>query len=131
MKPLPSVVYYWMLNKVTKKNKTLTPQSEGTFDIIGGSKSFMKIGLKTIFHQVRVKLDDTEKIALQIKYGQNEYLVMSMGLSNAPATFTTMMNEFFKDYIDQFCTVYLDDTLIFSKTVQDDYRHVAQVLKRS
>ena len=119
-----------MLNKITKKNKTPTPRSDEMFDIIGGSKLFTKIGLKSSFHQIRVKPDDIEKTEFQTKYGQYEYLVIPMGLCNAPATFSTMMNEDLQGYIDRFCTVYLDDILIFSKTAQDHYSHVAQVLQR-
>ena len=55
---------------------------------------------------------------------------MSMVLCNAPTTFTTMMNEVLEGYIDRFRTVYLDDVLIFSKTAEDYYSHVAQVPER-
>lgn len=129
-KPLRGVVDYRMLNKITKKNRTPTPRSDEMFDILGGSKYFTKIDLKTGFHQIRVKPEDVEKTAFQTKYGQYEYLVLPMGLCNAPATFTTMMNTVLNGYIDRFCTVYLDDILIFSKTAKDHRVHVKQVLER-
>ena len=129
-KPLRGVVDYGMLNKITKKNSTPTPRSDEMFDVIGGSKIFSKIDLKTGFHQIRVKPEDVEKTAFQTKYGQYEYLVLPMGLCNSPATFTTMMNEVLNGYIDRFCTVYLDDILIFSKTPEEHRGHVRKILER-
>ncbi len=71
-----------------------------------------------------------KKTAFQTKYGQYEYLVLPMGLCNAPATFTTMMNEVLNGYIDRFCTVCLEDILVFSKPEEEHYEHVKKVLER-
>lgn len=100
------------------------------FDLLGESKWFTKIDLKTGFHQIRVKPDHVERTAFQTKFGQYEYMVLPMGLFNAPGTFATMMNEVLEGLFDQFCTVYLDDILIFSKTKSEHRRHVKQVLER-
>ncbi len=106
-RPLRAVVDYRMLNKITKKNNTPTPRSDAMFDILGESKWFSKIDLKTGFHQIRVKPEHVEKTAFQTKYGQYEFLVLPMGLCNAPATFTTMMNEVLDGLIDKFIwTIY-------------------------
>lgn len=129
-KPLRGVVDYRMLNKITKRNSTPTPRSDEMFDIIGGSKYFSKVDLKTGFHQIRVKPEHIEKTAFQTKYGQFEYLVLPMGLCNAPATFVTLMNSVLNGLIDRFCTVYLDDILIFSRTEQEHRKHVRLVLER-
>ena len=51
-------------------------------------------------------------------------LVMPFGLSNAPATFQGTLNQIFRDYIDQFLTVYIDDLLIYSETIAEHYRHI-------
>ncbi len=77
-----------------------------------------------------MKPGDIEKTAFQTKYGQYEYLVLPMGLCNAPASFTTMMNEVLNGYIDRFCKVYLDDILIFSRTEIEYYEHVRKILER-
>lgn len=129
-KPLRGVVDYRMLNRITKRNRTPTPRSDEMFDVIGGSSYFTKIDLKTGFHQIRMSPNDIEKTAFQTKYGQFEYLVLPMGLCNAPATFTAMMNEVLQGYIDNFCTVYLDDILIFSNSKEDHRKHVRKVLER-
>ncbi len=86
--------------------------------------------LKTGFHQIRVREKDVEKTAFNTKYGQFEYLVMPMSLCNAPATFYSMMNLIFADYIEDFMVMYMDDLLVYSKSVEDDMSHVRQVLQR-
>ena len=100
------------------------------FDRLGDARVFSKLDLKTGFHQIRVRPEDVEKSAFNTKYGQFEYLVLPMGLCNAPATFQTLMNEVFYDYIDKFVVVYLDDLLIFSKTPEEHLRHLELVLSR-
>ena len=100
------------------------------FDRLGGSKYFSKLDLKTGFHQIRVKPEDIEKTAFNTKYGQFEYLVMPMGLCNAPATFQTLMNQIFYDCIDVFLVVYMDDLLVFSKTEEEHFRNLETVLER-
>lgn len=63
------------------------------FDRLGSTFYFSEIDMKTGFHQIRVHPDDVEKTAFTTKYGQFEYLVIAMGLYNAPATFHSSMNS--------------------------------------
>lgn len=86
--------------------------------------------LKTAFHQISVRPEDVEKTEFKTKYGQFEYLVMAMGLCNAPATFQTLMNTIFRDVIDLFIVVYVDDLLIFSETEDSHIKHLEIVFKR-
>lgn len=53
-----------------------------------------------------------------------------MGLFNTPATFIAMMKEVLGGYIDNLCTVYLDNTLLFSKTIEERRDRVRKVLGR-
>lgn len=96
----------------------------------GLANIFSKLDLKTGFHQIIVSPEDVEKTAFKTKYGHFEFLVMPMGLRNSRATFQTLMNSLFRDCIDAFMVIYLDDILIFSGTRVDHLTHLNFVLYR-
>lgn len=127
---LRAVVDYRALNRLTKRNNTPLPRADEMFDRLGEARLFSKLDLKTGFHQIRVRPEDIEKTAFNTKYGQFEYLVMPMGLCNAPATFQTLMNRIFYDCIDVFMVVYMEDLLVFSKTGKEHLQHLEIVLSR-
>jgi len=127
---LRGVIDYRALNRITKKNRALIPRMDEMFDRLGGAQVFSKMDLKTGYHQIRIRPEDVEKTAFNTKYGQFEFLVMPMGLCNAPATFQTLMNHIFRDYMDDFVVVYIDDILIFSRNTEDHYKHLDIVLQR-
>lgn len=129
-KPIRGVVDYRGLNRITKRNNAPLPRSDEMFDMLGDAKVFSKMDLKTGFHQIRVKPSDVEKTAFNTKYGQFEYMVMPMGLCNAPATFQSLMNRIFYDCVDVFLVVYMDDLLIFSKDEESHMKHLEIVLSR-
>jgi hypothetical protein len=54
---------------------------------------------------------------------------MPFRLTNAPATFQLMVNDTFKDYLDDFMVVYLDDILIYSETLKEHKKHVRLALE--
>lgn len=113
---LRDIVKYRALNRITKRNNSPIPRKDEMFNRLGEATVFSKIDMKTGFHQVRVGPEDVEKTAFNTKYGQFEYLLMPMGLCNAPATFETLRNDIFRDCIDDFIVIYLNDLLVFSKT---------------
>ena len=129
-KKLRGVVDYRALNLITKKNNAPLPRSDEMFDLLGEAKVFSKMDLKRGFHQIRVKPEDIEKTEFNTKYGQFEYLVMPMGLCNAPSTFQSLMNTIFYDCIDVFMVVYMDDVLVFSKDMKSHLQHLEIVLSR-
>ena len=89
-------VDYRGLNKSTIKNKYLLPVFDELVDQLSGAKMFSKIDLKTGYNQIRNKESDIEKIGFCSRFGHYEYLVMSFGLTDAPATFMSLMNTIFR-----------------------------------
>ena len=64
------------------------------------------------------------------RYGHFEYTVMPFGLTNAPTVFQHMANDIFRDLLDDFLIIYLDDLLVYSKTQEEHDSHVQLVIKR-
>ena len=121
---------YRALNKITVKNRYPLPKVEELMDRLHGAKYFSKIDLASGYHQIRVQDSDIHKRAFVNRYGSFEYFVMPFGLCNAPATFQRVMNTILHDGLDQFVLVFLDDILIFSRTLEEHLAHIHAVLDR-
>ena len=107
-------INYHQLNKVTIKNNYLLPRIDNLFYQLQGASYFSKIDLRLGYHQLRVRGEDVTKTAFRTRYGHYEFLVMSFGFINAPAVFMDLMNSVFRDYLNSFMVVFIDDILIYS-----------------
>jgi hypothetical protein len=123
-------VDYRPLNAVTIKNKYPMPRIDILFDQLAGAKVFSKIDLRSGYHQIKIQPSDVPKTAFSTRYGLYEYLVMSFGLTNAPAYFMYLMNSVFMQELDKFVVVFIDDILIYSKTLEDHIKHLHVILQR-
>jgi hypothetical protein len=123
-------VDYRPLNAVTIKNKYSLPRIDILFDQLAGAKVFSKIDLRFGYHQIKIRLQDIPKTAFSTRYGLFEYLVMSFGLTNAPAYFMYLMNSVFMPELDKFIMVFIDDILIYSKNEEEHAKHLPIVLQR-
>ncbi|WVZ98519.1 hypothetical protein U9M48_043949, partial [Paspalum notatum var. saurae] len=123
-------VDYRPLNAVTIKNKYPLPHIDILFDRLAGAKVFSKIDLRSGYYQIKIVEEDIPKTAFSTRYGLYEYLVMSFGLTNAPAFFMYMMNSVFMNELDKFVVVFIDDILIYSKSEKEHEEHLKIVLTR-
>ncbi|GBG64283.1 hypothetical protein CBR_g41203 [Chara braunii] len=121
---------YRDLNRYTVKNSYPMPRSDELFDRLAGSRFFTKIDLRNDYHQMCVAAADQPKTAFRSRFGHYEFTVMAFGLTNAPATFQRAMNDIFRDILEQYVLVYLDDILVYSRTVEEHLRHLRDVLDR-
>jgi hypothetical protein len=112
------------VNAVTIKNKYPLPCIHILFDQLAGAQVFSKIDLCSGYHQIKIHAEDIPKTAFTMRYGLYEYLVMSFGLTNAPAHFMYLMNLVFMPELDQFVVVFIDDILVYSKSVKEHEEHL-------
>jgi hypothetical protein len=117
------------LNAITIKNKYPLPRIVILFDQLAGARVFSKVDLRSGYHQIKICLEDVPKTAFSIRYGLYVYLVMSFGLTNAPAHFMYLMNSVFMPKLDKFVVVFIDDILIYSKSEEEDAQHLRVILQ--
>jgi hypothetical protein len=93
---------------------------------LGKAKIFTKLDIRQVFHRIRIDPDSEELTSFRIRYNSYRCKVLSFGLTNGPAIYQRYINDVLLDYLDDFCTAYLDDILIYS---EDVFEHEAQVKK--
>ena len=121
---------YRALNSITVKNAASIPRIDDILDQMNGAKVFSTIDLRWAYHQVRIRPEDVPKTAFRTRYGHFEFRVLTFGFTNGPATFQTLMNDIFRDLLDKFVIVYLDDILIFSRSEEEHEKHLRTVFQR-
>jgi hypothetical protein len=129
-KELHLCVNYHPLNAVTIKNKYPIPRIDILVDQLVGAQVFSKIDLHSGYHHIKIRAKDIPKTAFTTRYGLFEYLVMSFGLTNVPAHFMYLMNSVFMSELDKFVVVFIDDILVYSKSMEEREEHLRIVLQQ-
>ena len=114
-------------NKVAIKNNYPLPKIN-LFDQLQGETVFSKMDLRSGYHQLRFREGEIPKTTFRSRYGHYEFLVMSFGLTNAPAIFMELMNRVFEEFLDTFVIVFIDDILVYSN-LEADHRKVLTILR--
>ncbi|XP_013921110.1 PREDICTED: RNA-directed DNA polymerase homolog [Thamnophis sirtalis] len=121
---------YRCLNAITVRNCYPLPLIPEFLERLWEATVFTKLDLRGAYNLVRVREGDEWKTAFGTRYGHFEYTVMSFGLTNAPTVFQQFMNDIFRDLLDQFVVIYLDDILIYSTSQKDHLQHLCLVMQR-
>ena len=121
---------YRGLNKITIKKRYPLPLIGELLERISKAKYFTKLDVRDGYNRLRIASGKEWKTAFQCRYRLFEYTVMPFGLCNAPGTFQHYMNDTFRDFLDEFLVVYLDDMLIYSDNLKEHRKHVQKVLER-
>ncbi|GBG68868.1 hypothetical protein CBR_g3565 [Chara braunii] len=129
-KDLQLCIDYHKLNAQTIRNVGPLPRIDDLLERLGGAKFFCKLDLKSGYHQLEIQKMDRYKTAFKTRYGHFEWLVMPFGLTNAPATFQAAMTTEFRHMLDRFVLIYLDDILVYSRSLDEHVEHLRTVLER-
>nr|GEY61622.1 putative reverse transcriptase domain-containing protein [Tanacetum cinerariifolium] len=120
---------YRELYKLTIKNCYPLPRINDLFDQLQGLSVYLKIDLRSGYHQLRVRDEDIPKTAFRIRYGHYEFQVMPFGLTNPPIVFMDLMNRVCKPYLDKFVIVFINDILIYSRNEEEHANHLRIILE--
>ncbi|GBG60523.1 hypothetical protein CBR_g5698 [Chara braunii] len=123
-------IYYRKLNTQTIRNVGPLPRIDDLLERLGGAKFFSKLDLKSGYHQLEIRKEDRYKTTFKMRYGHFEWLVMPFGLTNAPTTFQAAMTTEFRHMLDRFVLIYLDDILVYSRSLDEHVEHLRTVLER-
>jgi hypothetical protein len=123
-KELRLCVDYRPLNAVTIKNKYPLPRIDILFDQLVGAQVFSKVDLHSGYYQIMIRAEDIPKTTFTIRYGLFEYLIISFGLTNASAHFMYLMNSVFMPELDKFVVVFIDDILIYLRSMEEHKEHL-------
>jgi len=119
------------LNELTVRNRFNMPRADDLLDSLNGATVFSSLDLAAGYWQLRLKPEECERTAFGTHMGHYEWRVLPMGLTNACATFQSLMNRLFTaaGSLHRCVLVYLDDVLVYSRTPEEHVEHLRKVLQ--
>lgn len=123
-------VDYRGLNAITRKDRYPLPLITETLRTLSKAKWFTKLDVIAAFHKIRVKEGDEWKTAFRTRYGLFEWMVTPFGMTGAPATFQRYINTTLQEYLDEFCSAFIDDVLIYSDGSLSDHRKKVKLVMK-
>ncbi len=121
---------YRALNDISIKFRYPLPLVPAALEQLRSAKYFTKLDLRSAYNLVRIREGDEWKTAFSTTSGHYEYRVMPFGLSNSPSVFQALINDVFRDMLNQCVIVYIDDILIYSESLETHVKQVRAVLQR-
>jgi hypothetical protein len=119
---------YSQLKKSMIKKQHCLSRIDDLFDQMKGGTMFSNIDLRSGYHQLWIKEEDIPKIAFKMRFRHYEFNVLQFGLTNAPSVFMNLVNGIFREYLDKFVQLFIDDILIHSQKKEEHNEHLRLVL---
>ena len=116
------------INSLTVKDRYAIPEPEQIIEQLSGAKYFSQLDLTHGYHQCHLHPSDRPKTAFRTQFGSYEWKVMTFGLANAVPAFVRAMNTILLPHLGKYCMCYLDDVIIYSRSIEEHKRHVNAVL---
>ena len=123
-------VDYRKLNRTTKLDEFPLPRIDDILDQLRGSRHFSTLDLASGYWQIAMDSQSKEKTAFTTYSGLFQFRKMPFGLVNAPATFQRLMEVVLAGLARKVCVVYLDDILVFGRTLAEHNANLTLVLER-
>ena len=123
-------VNYWKLNELTKKDAYPIPLITKTLAQLKGAKVFIKIDIRQAFHKLRMAASSEDLTTMATRFGAFKWKVLLFRLMGGPASWQQFINDVLWEYLNKFCTAYLDDILIYSSNLREHKEHVRLVLAK-
>ena len=123
-------VDYRRLNKLTKKDAYPIPLIAETLAQLKRAKVFTKIDIRQAFHKLRMAASSEDLTTMATRFGAFKWKVLPFRLTGGPASWQRFINNVLWEYLNKFCTAYLDDILIYSSNLCEHKKHVRLVLAK-
>ena len=123
-------VDYRRLNSLTRKDRYPLSLISETLSSLFRARVYTKLDIRQAFYRIRMDPDSEDLTTFRTRYGAYKCKVLLKGLTNSSATYQRYLNDILFDYLDDFCTAYLDDILIYSEDSFEHSEHVQRVLRR-
>lgn len=124
------VIDFRQLNNKTIEDKYPLPRIEEILDNLGKCQYFSTLDLAQGFHQIELDENSVEKTAFTIDNRHLMFKRMPFGLRNAPATFQRVMDQVLRPFLYKFCFVYMDDVIVYSKSIEQHAQHLSLILRK-
>ena len=123
-------VDYWKLNKLTKKDAYLLPLIAKIMARLKKTIVFTKINIRYAFHKLRMAIESEDATTFASQFGAYKWKVMLFGLTSGPVSWQRFIDNLLWEYLNEFCTAYLDDILIYSTSMKEHRQHKQKVLTK-
>jgi hypothetical protein len=112
---------YYLLNAITKKDRYLILLIKETMANIAGYRIITKLNIRKAFNKIRITTpEDKDLLTFCTPFNNYKPKVLQFGLTNSPATFQRFINNILFNYLNVFCTAYINNILIYSQS-QEEY----------
>ena len=123
-------VDYRKLNSLTKKDAYPLSLIAKTMARLKKAIVFTKIDIRQAFHKLRMAIESEDATTFASQFGAYKWKVMPFELTGGPASWQRFINDLLWKYLNEFCTAYLDDILIYSSSMKEHRQHLQKVLTK-
>ncbi len=120
---------YWKLNVIFKRNRYSLSLIDEIINKIVSCKHLTRLNIISVFNKLRMHFNSKNYIIFITALEIYKYKMLSFKLTNELIFFQQYMNDVLWNFLNDFCQVYLDDILIYSKTRKKHRDHVKLVLR--